>query len=54
MDFTLPETTRMIQDTVRNFTQRELIPHEPLIIRREAERGMGAVSYTHLTLPTKA
>ncbi|MGN6660918.1 MAG: acyl-CoA dehydrogenase family protein [Achromobacter mucicolens] len=41
MNFTLPETTRMIQDTVRNFTQRELIPHEPLIIRREAERGMG-------------
>jgi (R)-benzylsuccinyl-CoA dehydrogenase len=41
MDFELPETTKMIRDTVRNFTQRELIPHESLIIRREAERGMG-------------
>jgi (R)-benzylsuccinyl-CoA dehydrogenase len=30
----------MIRDTVRAFTRRELIPHENLIIRREAERGL--------------
>jgi (R)-benzylsuccinyl-CoA dehydrogenase len=39
MDFELPETVRMIRRTVREFTVRELQPHEPLIIRREAERG---------------
>ncbi|QVQ28217.1 acyl-CoA dehydrogenase family protein [Achromobacter deleyi] len=41
MDFSLPDTVGMIRDTVRTFTQRELIPQEPLIIRREAERGLG-------------
>jgi len=40
MDFNLPDTARMIRDTVREFTDRELIPNEPLIIRRESERGM--------------
>jgi (R)-benzylsuccinyl-CoA dehydrogenase len=39
MDFELPESARMIRDTVRAFARKELIPHEPLIIRREAERG---------------
>jgi (R)-benzylsuccinyl-CoA dehydrogenase len=39
MDFEIPETTRMVRDTVKRFVQEELIPHEPLIIRREAERG---------------
>lgn len=39
MEFELPESARMIQHTVRAFTQRELIPLEPEIIRREAERG---------------
>lgn len=39
MDFELPDTARMIRETVRTFTNRELIPHEPTIIRREAERG---------------
>jgi (R)-benzylsuccinyl-CoA dehydrogenase len=39
MDFEMPDTVRMIRESVRNFTNRELIPHEPLIIRREAERG---------------
>ncbi len=39
MSFELPDTVRMIRDSVREFTKRELIPHEPLIIRREAERG---------------
>jgi (R)-benzylsuccinyl-CoA dehydrogenase len=39
MDFETPDTVRMIRETVRAFTNKELIPHEPLIIRREAERG---------------
>jgi (R)-benzylsuccinyl-CoA dehydrogenase len=39
MDFDTPDTIRMIRETVRSFTDKELIPHEPLIIRREAERG---------------
>lgn len=39
MDFEMPDTVRMIRETVRSFTNKELIPHEPTIIRREAERG---------------
>ena len=39
MDFTLPEELRMLRDAAARFTTRELIPHEPLVIRREAERG---------------
>lgn len=40
MNFELPDTVRMIRDTVREFTERELKPLEPLVIRREAERGL--------------
>ncbi|MCW5237396.1 acyl-CoA dehydrogenase family protein [Verminephrobacter eiseniae] len=40
MNFELPDTVRMIRDTVRDFTRRELIPHEALVVRREAERGL--------------
>ncbi len=29
----------MMRETAARFTKRELIPHEPLVIRREAERG---------------
>ncbi|PLC49357.1 benzylsuccinyl-CoA dehydrogenase [Pollutimonas subterranea] len=39
MDFELPESTRMVRETVARFVSNELIPHEQLIIRREAERG---------------
>lgn len=39
MDFELPEGTRMVRETVARFVSTELMPHEPLIIRREAERG---------------
>ena len=39
MDFELPESSRMVRDTVARFVLEELAPHEPLIIRREAERG---------------
>lgn len=39
MDFDLPEELRMLRDAAARFTQRELIPHEPLVIRREVERG---------------
>jgi len=41
MDFSFPEDVRMIREAVRRFTKDELIPIEPLVIRREAERGMG-------------
>jgi (R)-benzylsuccinyl-CoA dehydrogenase len=39
MDFELPESTRMVRETVARFVKTELMPHERLIIRREAERG---------------
>lgn len=39
MDFELPDTSRMVRDTVARFVKDELIPNEALIIRREAERG---------------
>jgi len=39
MDFELPESSRMVRDTVARFVKEELVPHEALIIRREAERG---------------
>lgn len=39
MTFELPETLRMVREAVRAFTREELIPHEPLVVRREAERG---------------
>ena len=45
MNFELPEELRMLRDAAARFTTRELIPHEPLVIRREAERG-----YTDLPL----
>ncbi|MGE8610684.1 MAG: acyl-CoA dehydrogenase family protein [Achromobacter veterisilvae] len=39
MDFELPDSSRMVRETVARFVQEELVPHEALIIRREAERG---------------
>ena len=41
MDFDLPVELRLLRDAAARFTTRELIPHEPLVIRREAERGYG-------------
>jgi len=40
MDFTLPEELRMLRETVARFVREELIPLEPIVIRREAERGL--------------
>lgn len=40
MDFKLPEELRMLRDTVARFVREELIPLEPTVIRREAERGL--------------
>lgn len=40
MDFSLPDEYRMLRDTVARFVKEELIPLEPTIIRREAERGL--------------
>jgi (R)-benzylsuccinyl-CoA dehydrogenase len=39
MDFELPESISMVRETVSRFVNAELMPHEALIIRREAERG---------------
>ena len=39
MDFELPEELRMLRESAARFTTRELIPHEPVVIRRDAERG---------------
>ena len=39
MNFELPEELRMLRESAARFTTRELIPHEPLVIRRDAERG---------------
>ncbi|OZI38175.1 benzylsuccinyl-CoA dehydrogenase [Bordetella genomosp. 10] len=41
MDFELPESSRMVRETVARFTDEFLAPNEALIIRREAERGYG-------------
>ncbi|WP_114453535.1 acyl-CoA dehydrogenase family protein [Halopolyspora algeriensis] len=42
MDFSLSDTERDIRDWVRNFVQRELMPLEPEVLRREraGERGL--------------
>lgn len=40
MDFQSSDTIRMIRDTVRAFTNNELIPLESVVIQREADRGM--------------
>ena len=40
MDFELPEELRMLRETVARFVREELIPLEPIVIRREAERGL--------------
>lgn len=39
MNFELPEELRLLRESAARFTARELIPHEPLVIRRDAERG---------------
>lgn len=41
MDFSFSEENLMIRDMVRRFVKESLIPLEPLVIRREAERGLG-------------
>lgn len=41
MDFSISEDNVMIREMVRRFVTEELIPLEPLVIRREVERGLG-------------
>ena len=41
MDFTLPLELRQVQETARRFAMEELRPLEPVVLRREAERGYG-------------
>jgi len=40
MEFELPEDVAQVRDSVRRFVREELVPLEPLVIRREAERGL--------------
>jgi (R)-benzylsuccinyl-CoA dehydrogenase len=39
MDFEIDDSIKAIRETVRRFVDRELIPLEPWLIRRETERG---------------
>lgn len=41
MDFSVSAEARAIRDLVARFAREELIPLEPSVIRREAERGLG-------------
>ncbi|MCG8504861.1 MAG: acyl-CoA dehydrogenase [Sphingomonadales bacterium] len=40
MDLRLPDHLRMLRETVARFVRKELIPLEPMVIRRECERGL--------------
>ena len=46
VDSLLTEEERMVRDMVRDFVDNDVLP--------EIEHACRAVSYTHLTLPTKA
>jgi len=39
MDFEIPDDLHMLRDTVARFVREELIPHEALVLEREASRG---------------
>lgn len=41
MDFTLSKEQRMVQETVREFVRKELIPLEPQVLRNEREQKPG-------------
>jgi (R)-benzylsuccinyl-CoA dehydrogenase len=41
MDFSLDDDLKMMQRTVARFARNELVPLEPSVLRREAERGFG-------------
>ena len=42
MDFTLTDEDALIRQTVRDFVRHEVMPYEPVLIRREIEGGNGA------------
>lgn len=42
MEFTLSDEDALIRSTVRDFVRREVMPYEPVLIRREIEGGHGA------------
>lgn len=44
MNFELDEEHRMIKELVRNFVRDELIPLEPVVLKREAEGGPAALT----------
>lgn len=44
MDFEIPEEHRMIKDLVARFVREELIPLEPVLLKREAEGGGNAMT----------
>jgi acyl-CoA dehydrogenase len=55
MDFSLSDEQKMIQETVRSFVTRELMPLEPEVLRREREgnRGMDLEQIRELQLRAK-
>jgi acyl-CoA dehydrogenase len=55
MDFSLTDEQKMIQETVRTFVTRELMPLEPEVLRREREgtRGMEPGQIRELQLRAK-
>ncbi|GAA2813498.1 acyl-CoA dehydrogenase family protein [Saccharopolyspora taberi] len=56
VDFSLTDTERDIRDWVRNFVQRELVPLEPEVLRREraGERGLTPDELAGLQAKAKA
>ena len=57
MDFELPSELRQLRDSTRRFVAEALMPLEARYanepdIPDDVRRGLQAVSYTHLTLPT--
>ncbi|WP_020670072.1 acyl-CoA dehydrogenase family protein [Amycolatopsis nigrescens] len=55
MDFTLSDEEREVRDWVRTFVQRELVPREPEVLRREraGEVGFTSEELTELRLKAK-
>ncbi len=48
MDFSLTEEERQTRDWVRNFVQREIVPLEPTVLRRE-RAGQPGISYEEVS-----
>ncbi|HEX8768590.1 MAG TPA: acyl-CoA dehydrogenase family protein, partial [Jatrophihabitans sp.] len=54
MDFSLTEEERQTRDWVRNFVQREIVPMEPEVLRRERAHQPGITADELAELKNKA